>query len=431
MTDVALALPLAEEEALAAEAPRHGHRVVARCSGGDELATRLPAATPQAVVAGAAPQYLSRRLIDVCDRLGVRIVAIASAPADRRHAAGLGVLDVLEGPAGWETILPRGGGTTSGPAPFGEDDEVDEGTTLRRTEAGPGADRGTVLAVWGPSGAPGRTSIAIALAAQLAARGQAVALADADTHGAAIAPALGLLDEAPGFAAACRLAGAGALDARELDRIAQPHGTGALRVLTGIGRASRWPELGAERVEGVLAALRGWVPVTVVDTAASLEEDEELSSDLAAPRRNAATIAALRAADRVVAVASADPVGLARYLRVHADLLELVGPDRVVTVVNKVRASAIGLGPAAQVRQTLARFGGVRDPLLVPWDLAAFDGAVLSGRPLREAAPRSAATAAVRELAERLLPTSVAPARSTRPSHPVRRLRRRPATSYR
>jgi MinD-like ATPase involved in chromosome partitioning or flagellar assembly len=403
VTDVALALPLAEEQALAADASRHGHRVVARCSGGDELATWLPTAPAQLVVSGAAPQYLTVRLVEACDRLGVRLVAVASAPVERRHAAALGVLDVLDGPAGWETLIPRPRGDAA-PDP----DAVDERTTVRRIGATP-PERGAVVAVWGPAGAPGRTSIAIALAAELAARGTPVALADADTHGAAIAPALGLLDEAPGFAAACRLAATGGLDGAELDRIAQPHGTGALRVLTGIGRASRWPELGGDRVEGVLSALRDWAPVTVVDTAASLEEDEELSSDLAAPRRNAATIAALRSADRVVAVAAADPVGLSRYLRVHADLLELVGPDRVVTVVNKVRASAIGLGPAAQVRQTLERFGGVRDPLLVPWDLAAFDAAVLSGRPLRDAAPRSAATAAVRELAERLVPSSIAP----------------------
>ncbi len=411
MTDVALALPLAEEEALVADAARHGHRVVARCSGGDELATRLGVAPAALVVCGAAPQYLTARLLEACDRLGVRIVAVAAAPADRRHAAGLGVLDVIEGPAGWEAIVPRGAGEAS------LAEAVDERTTLRRV--GARSERGAVVAVWGPAGAPGRTSIAIALAAELAARGQAVALADADTHGAAIAPALGLLDEAPGFAAACRLAATGGLTGAELDRIAQPHGAGALRVLTGIGRASRWPELGADRVEGVLAALRAWAPISVVDTAASLEEDEELSSDLAAPRRNAATIAALRAADRVVAVASADPVGLARYLRVHADLLELVGPDRVVTVVNKVRASAIGLGAAAQVRQTLARFGGVRDPLLVPWDLAGFDAAVLGGRPLREAAPRSAATAAVRELAEVLVPRATVDA----PGRRARRLR--------
>ncbi|HXR44539.1 MAG TPA: regulator, partial [Pseudolysinimonas sp.] len=69
-----------------------------------------------------------------------------------------------------------------------------------------------------------------------------------------------------------------------------------------------------------------------------------------------------------------------------------------------VRASAIGLNPVAQVRQTLARFGGIQDPVLVPWNPAAFDAAMLSGRTLPDAAPRSAARVAIRELAGRLRP---------------------------
>jgi MinD-like ATPase involved in chromosome partitioning or flagellar assembly len=376
-----------------------GATVLRVLDDGVELADRLPALGVRVAVVGAAPAYLTRRLLSACDRLGVRVVALASEPGERRHAAAVGMLDVLDAPVGWEAVVPQAGPVRGLDA---EDAEVDERTTARRpVRAAP--ERGTVIAVWGPAGAPGRSSLAIALAAELAAHGVGVALADADTHGASIAPALGLLDEAPGFAAACRLAAAGGLTGAELERITQPQGDGRLRVLTGIGRASRWPELGADRVESVLTALRGWTPITIVDTAASLEQDEELSSDLAAPRRNAATIAALRAADRVVAVAAADPVGLARYLRVHGDLLDLVRPDRVVTVANKVRASAIGLAPAGQVRQTLERFGGVRDPHLVPWDPGAFDAAVLSARPLREAAPRSAATAAVRGLADRLV----------------------------
>ena len=83
-----------------------------------------------------------------------------------------------------------------------------------RAHRRPRGARGTVVTVWGPGGAPGRSSLAIAIAAELGAAGVYTALGDADTHGASIAPALGLLDEAPGFAAACRLAGAGALTAR-------------------------------------------------------------------------------------------------------------------------------------------------------------------------------------------------------------------------
>jgi MinD-like ATPase involved in chromosome partitioning or flagellar assembly len=415
MTSVALALPLADEQRLVADAGRHGHRVVARCSGADDLAAQLETARPELAVAAAAPQYLSSRVVAACDAIGVRLLVVAGSVQERRFAATLGVVDPVDAPFEWAVRR-----APVAPADAVADPAVDEETRLRppRAAAAPPGDieqpprRGAVVAVWGPDGAPGRTSLAIALAAELAdaragrsAAGTAtIALADADTHAAAIAPALGLLDEAPGFAAACRLAGSGALDRAQFERIAQQHrvGRGTIHVLTGLGRASRWPELTADRVAGVLTAARDWAEVTVVDVAASFEHDEELMTDLNAPRRNAATIEVLRSADLVVAVGSADPIGLSRFLRAHAELAELVEPDRVLTVINKLRSSAIGLNPASQVRQTLARFGGVQSPLLVPWDPAGFDAALLSGRALLDAAPRSGARAAIREVAARV-----------------------------
>ncbi|HWR85707.1 MAG TPA: regulator, partial [Rhodoglobus sp.] len=260
--------------------------------------------------------------------------------------------------------------------------------------------RGTVIAVWGPAGAPGRTTIAIGIAAELAALGHRVALADVDTHGASVAPTLGMLDEAPGFAAACRLAGAEALDTAELDRIAQRYEStlGGFDVLTGIGRPSRWPELSGERVAAVVRACRTWADFTVLDVAASLESDEEISSDLYAPRRNAAAVTAVHEADAVVAVGAADPVGLSRFLRAHVDLLETASTRDITVVMNKVRASAIGMNPHGQVVQTLSRFGGIESPVLVPHDQSGVDGAVLSGRTLADSAPRSPARAAIRSM---------------------------------
>ena len=408
MTDVALAMPLADEQRLIADAPRHGHRVVARCSGAEELVAKLSGAGAELAVVSASPQYLTARVVAACDAHGVRLLAIAGSAAERRFAASVGVVDALDGPFAWSS------------PPAVPDVEVDEETHLRPVrlsdpERGHSS-RGRVIAVWGPDGAPGRTSIAIALAAELAEAGATVALADADTRAAAIAPALGLLDEAPGFAAACRLAGGGSLDRAQFERIAQGHrvGRSEIQVLTGIGRASRWPELTAERVAGMLNAARDWVEITVVDVASSFERDEELMSDLHAPRRNAATIEVLRSAERIIAVGSADPVGLSRFLRAHAELAEMVEPDRITTVINKVRPGAIGLNPASQVRQTLARFGGIDDPVLVPWDLAAFDAALLGGRTLLEVAPRSAARAAIRELAAQLGPAPAPPPRTLR-----------------
>lgn len=410
MTDVGLALPVADVDRLGAEAQRFGHRVVAEVPDADALAPRIAVAKPEVVIAAASAPHLSARLVAACDAHGVRLVVVGDSPRERRFAASFGVVDPVPGPPAW-TLLTPGTGIPVQPPPPGPlppmpvvtprpaADSVAEETARR--PARPATARGIVVAVWGPGGAPGRTSLAIALAGELAAAGDSVALADADTHGAAIAPSLGLLDEAPGFAAACRLAGTNALTSAELDRVATER-RGGFRVLTGIGRPARWPELTAERIAGVMDAVRVWAGVTIVDVAASLEQDEELASDLAAPRRNAATLEVLRRADRVVAVAAADPVGLARFLRGHAELLDHVAPERVIVVVNKVRSGSVGLDASGQVRTTLERFGGVTPAHLVPWDPAAFDSALLSGRSLVEVAPRSPARAVVRKLATEL-----------------------------
>jgi len=395
VTSFAVAVPLDDEQGLVSEAGRYGHSIVVRCSGADELAGRLTAASPDAVLVLATPQYLNMRLVEVCDATGVRLIVVAPQSDHVRYARSLGIVDAIVGEVTWQAVV---GGAVAAPPP---ETAASVQPTVGTEPVTARADRrGTVVAVWGPAGSPGRTSLAISIAAELAEAGASVALGDADTHAAAIDPSLGLLDEAPGFAAACRLASSGALTVSEFERVAEWNRSGhsGFWVLTGLGRPSRWPELTADRVTGAIAAAREWVDVLVLDTASSLEQDEELSSDLVAPRRNAATIASLRAADHVVAVGAADPIGLARFLRAHAQLLETATPDRVTTVVNKVRSSAIGLNPAAQITQTLARFGGISDPVLVPWDPGAFDAALLSGRPLLDAAPRSAARAAIRKL---------------------------------
>jgi len=265
----------------------------------------------------------------------------------------------------------------------------------REPEAGPGErPPGKVVAVWGPQGAPGRTTTALAIAGEIAAAGRSVVLVDADVHGGTVAATLGLLDEAPGFAAACRLAAAESLTEAELERVAQHHPSTrapGFAVLTGISRPDRWPELAEGRVSAVLRACREWREHTVVDVSFNLEDDEEISSDMFAPRRNAATHAVLRGADHVVAVVSADTVGLSRFFRSYVQLLEIVDPSRVSVVVNRVRASAGGWDAAGQVRRTLFRFGSVEAAAFVPEDREALDAAVLAGATLRDIAPRSPA----------------------------------------
>lgn len=388
MARLALALDPATEDRLLADAVEHGHTVVARLVGWRDLLDSLDVLAPDVALVGAARASLSGELLAACDERGIRLVALAAGDADRAHAAQLGLHEVLDRSADWREIEALVSGGVPVPSRVG-----DAARTARHA--------GEVVAVWGPAGAPGRTTLAINLAAEIAAAGHSVALVDADPYGGAIAPSLGLLDEAPGFASACRLAGGDALDLAELERIAQRYSAprGSFDVFTGLVGPSRWPELAHDRVTSAIQSIAARSEYVVLDTGFSLERDEELTSDQFAPRRNAATFAALAAADRVVAVGLADPVGLSRLLRGHGDLVDLVEPERIDVVVNRVRSAALGIDAHAQVRQTLRRFAGIADATLLPHDGRATDAAILTARTLRDAAPRSPLRAAIREYA--------------------------------
>lgn len=337
----------------------------------------------------------------VLQQWGVRTqVAVGATPGDFA-AAALAVTDAdpsaVDAPdpdadptASLETELAA----LSGDGPYLPREPVSSG---EQHEERPPRGGATVVTVWGPLGAPGRTVVAVNLAAEAARLGVPTLLVDADTYAASIAQHLALLDEAPGVAAATRLADAGHLDLRSLASVAPEVSTG-LRVLTGLPRADRWPELRDDALQAVLEQCRQLVRLVVVDVAAPLEQDEELSYDTAAPRRNAATLAALGAADTVLAVGAADPVGLQRLVR-GLDELRAVRSQPPRVVANKVRAAAVGAGPEQRVTEALQRFAAVTSPVIVPDDRPALDGALLAGRVLAEHAPGSAARKAIAALA--------------------------------
>ncbi|MBD7957183.1 P-loop NTPase [Microbacterium sp. Sa4CUA7] len=338
-------------------------------------------------------------LVSLCDRHGVRIVPLLGTAGDDRLAALYG--------------LP-------GPLPLA--DAADIADALAADGAGPPVPEpapprsGRVIAVWGPTGAPGRSTVAVELAVELARDGRHVGLVDADTHAPSLALALGIADEGPGFAAACRQAEHDTLTPAELSRVSVPLDRG-VEVLTGLNRPGRWPELSEQRVTAALGVCRTWADETVVDVAASLERDEEIVSDLSGPRRNAATLAAVRSADLVVAVASADPVGIARFVRGYAELRATIGTTPVIVVVNRLRGGVLGVDARGQVRATLDRFCSIHDVWFLPHDQKATDAAMLAARPVLLVAGRSALSAAVRRLVgEAVAPAApaVAPAPRTR-----------------
>jgi hypothetical protein len=387
VTGIALALERRVEDRIVGDLIARGHDIVARVQTAGELQAVLERSELEVVLVSGSRSRLTSALVAQCDDRGVRLIVLAAGELERRHAAQLGVYDVLDFTADWGEIEAM----LVAPAAI----------SLRASERQTRSAPGEVVAVWGPAGAPGRTTVATTLAAELAAAGRTVVLADVDTYGGAIAPALGLLDEAPGFAAACRLAGAESLTHAEFTRIAQRYTSprGSFWVLTGLGRPARWPELTPDRVTRALESCTLWADHVIVDVGFSLESDEEVSSDLFAPRRNGATLAALRAAQRIVAVGLADPVGLSRLLRVYPELNEIAPQIRPDLLINRVRSSVVGLNPKGQLTATLARFGGVAPAVLIPDDPSGCDAAILGACTLGEAAPKSPALAALRAFA--------------------------------
>ena len=177
-----------------------------------------------------------------------------------------------------------------------------------------------------------------------------------------------------------------------------------LRVLTGITRAARWPELPGSSLDVVWRLGRELADWTVVDCGFGLEQDELLSYDTRAPQRNGATLSALAAADVVVVVGGSDAVGIQRLVRGLGDLADsgvAAGTARIV-VANRVRASAAGPRPDVAVRDALGRYGGVTGLHVLPDDRGTLDAVLLAGRTLAEHAPDTPVRRAVAELAARV-----------------------------
>ncbi len=377
--------------------------VVRRC---EELADLLAACQSglarAAVIAGGSGE-LTATLVDRLAAVGVAVVAVAGDHDEAQRLRAIGAY--VAGPDADSAELARNiaeaveGLTGVGFSADGvrasslSDPAASLNPTVppvQETQEVEGDAR--IIAVWGPLGSPGRTLVAVNMAAELAADGQSVLLVDADSYGASVAAVLGMLDESAGLAQACRAADQGQLDLDTLRRIATPVflKSGTLRVLSGITRADRWTELRAPALTMVLEKAKAIADVVIVDTGFSLEADEELSFDTLAPRRNAATLRVLELADTLYAIGSADPIGIPRLVRALAELETSVPHASPTVILNKVRVGTVGRSPQAQLREAWERYGPAVDIAgFLPADLDACDASLLTGSVLSEVAPTS------------------------------------------
>jgi MinD-like ATPase involved in chromosome partitioning or flagellar assembly len=369
-----------ESPAMADLEAHPGVVVLKRCVDVDDLLAAVTSGQADVAVVSLDAPGLDPASVTHLRRHAVRPVAVTSALADdldaREHAARLGITALVG--RGQLATLPRVVSTVEDVADTragGDDLPVVDPFAADRT---PAAEVGRLVVVWGPAGAPGRTTVATNLAWELARRDASVVLADLDPYGGAVAQQLGILDEVSGLLSASRLASAGQLD----DRFASVcRGVGdRLAVVTGLPRADRWREVRAAQVDQLLERARGHGQV-VVDTGFSLEDDT--ASDVGGrPGRNALTLAALEQADEVVVVGSADPVGLTRLARGLVDLRDRTAGTPVRVVVNRMRSS-IGWSEK-EIAGMVEGFSRVAGLHFLPEDRSGIDQALVSGRPLAD-----------------------------------------------
>lgn len=370
--DVAIAAGDAawEEAALREVDASSALRLARRCVDVADLLALAQTDRAQAAIVSADLPGLDVDAVHQLERSGVRVAAVGSDPA---RCADLGIGITLS---------------------LGALDEIARETTTGAVDSAASHRRHTpIVAVWGPAGAPGRSTVALGLAVAAAARGIDSVLVDADTYGGSLGQMLGVLDDVSGVVAACRAANNGR--PREVvDHLVDIESR--LRLLTGLPRGDMWPQVRTGAFDAVLVQLRESAELVVVDCGFAIE-----SGTSTGPARNQTTIQVLEQADSIVVVGRPDPVGLARLVRGLHDLTALLPGATPIVAINMMRSS-LGWGEK-EVRSTVLRLTGIDPAVHLPLDQSALDLAAVSGRSPREASPSSPFVARIETLASQVL----------------------------
>lgn len=255
-------------------------------------------------------------------------------------ATAHGITTVLHGPDDLEAFVTEG---------FEGSDE------LPHEPAHPPAP-GMIIAVWGPAGAPGRTTVAIAIAAGLARRSGRVVLADSDTYAPALAPLLAITSVQPGVVQASRSARLDSCEPESLIAATTPFSDNGVffPVMTGLRNATQFADCSQTSWSRVLSTLKDAGHMVVVDLAPPLEQFSH--EVVGGPLRNALAIATLEAADAVATVARATPLSILRLSRAWPRLRELAPGADIHSVLNAT--SQHDDGSVEEARHALWQFTG-------------------------------------------------------------------------
>jgi MinD-like ATPase involved in chromosome partitioning or flagellar assembly len=345
------------------------------------------------LIAEDVTSFLDAHLVQELRRRGRQILGVydPDEPTGKERLLELGVDDVIEDGAPAEEFVRKIGRMLP--------------STPRLTPSvtptiTPDADRelvhhlrGRVCAVGGPPGGCGASEVAVELARAGRRRGDTSLLVDADEVAPSLAQRLGL-PPIPNIRTAidALFHGSGRLHEALL-----PVAGGGFELLAGLANPADWPQVRPQEVAEVVAELRSLREHVIVNVGAHAEDLPRLGG----ADRYGVTRGMLGAADVVIGVGVATPVGVARLISWIAEVVVLAPGTPVHLVVNKVPASRFIRG---EVEAEILRNYAPASLHLLPLD-AAVEKAAWRG----ELVAQGAFTRAVQSLANRAF-VSKAPA---------------------
>lgn len=350
-----------------------------RCMDRTEILAVIRAGGIDAVViAGAAP-WFDAQCRDEAATAGIKVLGLARDPLDAEEFARQDLPTLRDGTV--DEILER---IRSVDDPAVHADREPPGT-------------GRVIAVWGPKGAPGRTTVATELAYALSYQEPSTLLLDGDPYGGDIKQSLGIVEEIATVLWAARMASKGTLTVEVLREELRRVGPAGPIVLPGLPRSDLWAEISEHGWQQLLSLSREHFSRIVADVGFCIEGETGAAFVETSGGRNRMARTALQISDTVVVVFKADPVGIKNLCWSLEALNEVVEPSRCILVANQVVA-----GEGADVAEAVKRSTGRQVAVQVPFEPADLAFAVRQGRSLSEVRPGSSVVSAVRELSNRI-----------------------------
>ena len=320
-----------EESSWIAELTGRGFTVIRRCVEATDVLAAATIEDQAAIVIDVDTPRLSADVVAALPGWNQRrIIAIAANDDALQRARSWGLTTVVHGLSA--DLVDR----VSGHLQMGEQQEerATPGLTLS-TASDPRVAPGQITVVYGATGAPGRSTVALGLAESWAHSGERVCLIDADTIGPSLALLVGMTEDVSGLLVASRYADQGALDARSLATACRRLKE-RLWLMSGIGSADRWHQVRPHSLERIVSVCARNFDRVVIDTnplLSSSEVDDALAGGL--PVRDGAARSALQHSHALIVVTQPEAVSVVRMTADLPHVVKMVEHSRISVLVNR------------------------------------------------------------------------------------------------